>query len=296
MLHDSPPGAILPPWAAEPFRLLSLLEIMEHFKPDVLLDVFGSGLGALRHIPREYKPKGCLGIAFPLAPLLAEGREGDLREVLTRTENFCASYGLAASKTTTRRAIDQLAERKMDSEQLRALSEELHGRLRDELRAAYFLHLTPREADLFSQPRDLWEAVVDRYPSAIRDIEEASKCLAVNRNTACVFHLMRLLERGLRTLGGALNDPGLDPKRNPSWDAILRKCDDELRKPVKDRCAEWRTDDAFFSTATANLRAVKDAWRNPTMHVEKHYDSEEAREIYSAARAFMRHLAGKLSE
>jgi hypothetical protein len=44
-------------------------------------------------------------------------------------------------------------------------------------------------------------------------------------------------------------------------EAILRKCDQELQKPLKDRSAAWSSDEAFFSTATVNLRAIKEAWR-----------------------------------
>jgi hypothetical protein len=138
--------------------------------------------------------------------------------------------------------------------------------------------------------------VQGRFPSASDDVEEAGKCIGLGRNTASVFHLMRVMEVGLRSLGKSLNNPELDPKRNPSWETILRPCDEELKKPLSKRSSEWQTDEQFFSTATANLRAVKDAWRNPTMHVERRYNDEEARDAWNAVRAFMRHLATKVSE
>ena len=110
---------------------------------------------------------------------------------------------------------------------------------------------------------------------------------------ACVFYLMRVLEVGLRALGSSLNNPTLDPKHNPSWEAILKKCDDELAKPMKS-CPQWKTDDLFYSKATANLRAIKNAWRNPTMHVEISYEADEAEDVFNAVRGFMRHLSTKL--
>ena len=42
--------------------------------------------------------------------------------------------------------------------------------------------------------------------------------------------------------------------------------------------------------------AVKDAWRNPTMHVEITYTEEMALDVFRHVQAFMRHLATKLSE
>jgi hypothetical protein len=213
-----------------------------------------------------------------------------VKEELART-------GYTASAATAGRMAETFKnKRPVTYYDLAILSREFYGRLNDKMKATAFLSLSMRETEEYKNPLASWESVVGKYSSAILDIEEAGKCLALGRYTACVFHLMRLVECGLRSLGAALNDPRLDPKQNPSWETILRKCDKELQKPLKDRCIEWKTDEPFFSTATANLRAVKDAWRNPTMHVEKHYDGEEAREIYSATRAFMRHLASKLSE
>jgi hypothetical protein len=40
-----------------------------------------------------------------------------------------------------------------------------------------------------------------------------------------------------------------------------------------------------------HLNAVRNAWRNPTVHPRKHYDPEEAEDVFCASRAFMRALA-----
>jgi hypothetical protein len=133
-----------------------------------------------------------------------------------------------------------------------------------------------------------------KFTVIYRDAEEAGKCLAYDRGTACVFHLMRIMECGLRSLGRSLNDSTLDPKTNPSWEKILGRCDREMQKPLSERSDEWKQDESFYSGATANLRAVKDAWRNPTLHVERDYAPEDAQDVWNAVGAFMRHLAKKL--
>ena len=135
--------------------------------------------------------------------------------------------------------------------------------------------------------------VTTAFPSAVVDIEEAGKCFAFERWTASVFHLMRVMEMGLRVLGDTLKLP---PNTNRNWEAILRKCDEELRKPFADKSPEWKSDEPFFAGATAMLRSVKDAWRNPTMHVEKVYTEEQAQDIWNAVKGFMRHLATQLKE
>jgi hypothetical protein len=277
----------------EPYRPLSLWEIMKSFHPESFLDLIGL-LGFVRLMPNEINV--WLGVKFQLATRLPTAPRDDVLGWFAEVERECTAHGFNTSAITARKAVSLFSRSDVDMDSLRLLAHELHGRLRDEMKATMFLALSMRDADVYAKPREGWDAVIAKFPSAVVDIEDAGKCLGLNRYTACVFHLMRVMEVGLRSLGKSLNDPKLDPKLNPSWDRILSRCDTELQKPRADRSPEWRADDIFFSTSTANLRAVKDAWRNPGLHVEKQYTGEEAEEIWVAVRGFMRHLASKLSE
>jgi hypothetical protein len=107
---------------------------------------------------------------------------------------------------------------------------------------------------------------------------------------------MRVLELGLRALGTSLGDPTLDPNANPTWDRILKRGDGELLKTADKRSKEWQANGEFFTDAIANLRAVKMAWRNPTMHVTGLYDEEKALDVFNTVAALMRHLATELHE
>jgi hypothetical protein len=156
----------------------------------------------------------------------------------------------------------------------------------------------PKErAPLFKKPLEKWETIIAAFPSVTFDIEEASKCLAFRRNTACVFHLMRVMGSGVTALGKTLNEPTLDSSHNLTWDNVLRRCAKESEKEFKDMSPVWQSDKQFFATATAKLYAVKDAWRNPNAHeVGQKYTDEEAEDIYRTIRSFMRQLATKLKE
>ena len=266
---------------------------MKTFHPESFLDLVGL-LGLVRLLPSEVDV--WLGVQFKLELGRSTFPHEEVRSWFGDAERDCIAHGFNTSAVTARRALDMFSRPNPEWERLRLLAHELHGRLRDEMASTMFLSLSMEEANFYSNPRKGWEEVVTGFSSIIVDIEDAGKCFGVNRYTACVFHLMRVVELGLRVLGKSLNDPNLDPKLNPSWDRILSRCDKELQKPHMDRSSEWRRDDAFFSTATANLRAVKDAWRNPGLHIEKQYTGEEAEEIWIAVRGFMRHLATKLSE
>ena len=52
----------------------------------------------------------------------------------------------------------------------------------------------------YKLPKDVFNA----FPSANNDILEASNCLALERGTATVMHLMRVAEVGLKALASAL--------------------------------------------------------------------------------------------
>jgi hypothetical protein len=128
------------------------------------------------------------------------------------------------------------------------------------------------------------------FPSATDDIYEAGCCLALDRETACVMHLMRVCECGLRALAGKLGVPSQN-----DWGAYLRKIDDTLLATVKSSGAR-SSDEQFYAEAAASLDYVRRAWRNPTLHVDKSYSTKRAEEILQAVRSFMGHLATKISE
>jgi hypothetical protein len=172
----------------------------------------------------------------------------------------------------------------------------LKKRVDDELKGRQFLALEPSKTRYYGQRHQFGERVSDNFHSANRDIEEAGNCFALDRYTACVFHLMRVMEVALRVTADTLNDPSINPKTNPSWDSILKKFRQQLEKPSSLRADEWKTDEVFFSGVAATLMAVKDAWRNPTMHVDSNYDEERALDILNAVGAFMRHVAEKLHD
>jgi len=165
--------------------------------------------------------------------------------------------------------------------------------LRNEMEGKVFMHLEPNRVPLAFELHHFGEHTDIAFPLARWDIKEASRCLAFDRGTAAVFHLMRIMEVGLRILGATLHIP---TSSNRSWESILQKCDAEIAKPFKEKSPKWQADEVFLAGATARLRAVKDAWRNPTMHVEAKYTQEQAEGIYGHVQDFMRHLATKLKE
>ncbi len=129
-----------------------------------------------------------------------------------------------------------------------------------------------------------------QFSTANEDIAEAGKCLACGRATACVMHLNRVMEVGLKALAAA---GGVGPQNN--WGKYLSEIEQELQRRMKASGART-ADEQFYAEAHAMFDSVRRAWRNPTMHVAKTYTEERAEEILIAVRSFMRHLATKLHD
>jgi hypothetical protein len=167
-------------------------------------------------------------------------------------------------------------------------------RIHDELETVCLLMVPPDRVNLWEQVEPPFGPEVDaKFPSAADDISEAGKCLALGRATACVSHLMRVLEIGLRSLSAVM---GL-PMANPNWATQL----DQIEKAIRGMGAathgpDWKVEQQFRSEAAAHFRLLKDAWRNHAMHSHARYDVRQAMEIWQSVQAFMRHLATRLSE
>jgi hypothetical protein len=162
-------------------------------------------------------------------------------------------------------------------------------RMRDELNSTTCFLVTVDRAKFFNNKQPFGEKVEQIFPKSIVDIEEASKCLGCARGTACVFHLMRVMEDGLRTVASVL---GITYA--PSWESYIKQIEVKLDLPWKKKSRLWRKQEPFFRDVLAHLHAVKVAWRNPTMHIVNHYTPEQAEDVFNAVRGFMRHLASAL--
>ncbi|MGH6792180.1 MAG: hypothetical protein ACRECF_05515 [Methyloceanibacter sp.] len=168
--------------------------------------------------------------------------------------------------------------------------EELRERIEHELEGKAIYFVSCRVELLESSTPLFGVEVFDAFPSANDDIAEAAACLALGRATACVMHLMRACEVGLKALGARLS---VGPQND--WGSYLREIDKALNERVKQHDIQTHQEQ-FFAEAAASFDHLKRAWRNPTMHVERTYTPERAEAIFEAVRSFMQHLATGISE
>ena len=158
-----------------------------------------------------------------------------------------------------------------------------------ELSSHKFLHMPHEQAKIYyAKPQDNFgKPVVKAYSHGLYDMKEAARCLSVNRYTACVFHLMRLLEIPLRSLWTSTKTKADMPK---NWGGFIGG--------IKDHADSLEGDEQqFYLDAAIYLFAVKQGWRNRTIHeVECKYKKKQAKRIWDSVITFLQHTANHIDK
>ena len=199
----------------------------------------------------------------------------------------CERYGLEASKNFIDTFIKELKESPLQVDYYQYM-ETLNSIIENEKKTFVFLALTSEEKNFYTEKHPFGETIENKFSSLSFDILEASKCIALERYTATVFHLMRVMEGGLNFIAIPL---GIDIAKNPNWHSIIEKIEKNLNAKHGTKDNEWQRHEPEYKNILATINSVKDAWRNPTMHVENKYTPQEAKDIFNNVGAFVRNLA-----
>jgi len=172
------------------------------------------------------------------------------------------------------------------------------ARLRDELSSVTLLELDAKDRGFFEPDAPLFGPdFATKFPSnGAFELEEAAKCIALGRSTASVFHLMRLMEIAVRAVARCLGIPDPLQPADRSWGAVLNKVRDAITAKWPTVAARSSGDGEIFDSLYASLDAVKNPWRNATMHPANKYTAEEAENVFAAVKGFMMKLASRCDE
>ena len=125
------------------------------------------------------------------------------------------------------------------------------------------------------------------WPTASLEIEEAAKCIALGRVVAAVFHCMRCLEVGIEALSVHLEIEPPTKTSDKTWGTILGKIKSKIDEiyPANKRLngTKGHEIEKIYTT----LDAVKNPWRNATMHVDATYLPHEAIQIATCTGFFL---------
>lgn len=267
-------------------RPLTLEELMKRFSPEAYIRLAGE-IGRLRQA---------------LNPITDIPQFGEnLGRTLQGIRDDCERLELAVSVQAVGQAISLSRPNGSD---LSFAIRHVEATISSEMSSRTFLLLEPARVSLAFEPDRFGSVVASAFPSAGWDIEEAARCLAFDRSTASVFHLMKVMEWGLHALAADLDIPKIEE----NWNNAIEQIEKAIRslgdnKPSKQsdlgHLEERRANLSFYSDAATHFRYVKDAWRNHTTHVRRVkvvYTEEKAQQIFDSVKGFMQSLATRLKE
>ncbi len=286
----------VPPWHDAPYRLISWLE-MQKFSAAALFAI-GSVLQQIRHSLRVQGGDPSYALLGGTAVLSAD-EDRELDSWFETIKGFAEMIGLRLTQ-------QRIGEIRLEMTQFRLqggtaskrrmvqLIAELENLIRLEMESGLFLHVPADRADYYGKQDLFGQKARDAFPSASFDVTESGNCYAAGRYTACVFHLMRVLEIGL---GALARQFGVDAAHK-NWQNVI----DQIQAKIAaisanpNKPATWKQDQEFYSQVASHFIVLKDAWRNYTAHARGKYTQEEANTIIVNVRAFMQMLATKLKE
>jgi hypothetical protein len=216
-------------------------------------------------------------------------------------EKLVAELDKLGARVTTkavRRMLRALLDDKtLTWEELGTFSQTINSRLQDEISDVTLLTLSAKERELFTPIDPLFGKDFEaKFPLAVFELDEAAKCMALGRATAAVFHFMRIMEIAIRAVARSLQIPDPTKPVERNWGAILKAIWSGIEKKWPTTASRMHGDGEIFEAIYASLDAVKNPWRNATMHVENKYTDEEAEHVYAAVRGFMRKLSSRMDE
>lgn len=175
--------------------------------------------------------------------------------------------------------------------------EDIESRFHDHLHFVK-LYVIPEERSVLLEGADtlLNHEVAERFPSIWFDCEEAAKCLCFGRYTASIFHAMRMLEIGIASLAKRLNIENPAKSTDRSWGIMLSKIKGAIDSQFPKQYRSADSEGAHLESIYASLDAIKNPWRNATMHVESIYTEEEARHIISCTSILFGRMAQMFDE
>jgi hypothetical protein len=223
---------------------------------------------------------------------------GAIEQNLKLIQGWCVEIRLNGISKYIQKNIEPLKPNLTEREMLKIL-EGVKERIEENLGSIYFKFVPPDESASyhFASVGPWGQQVLDNFSSASYDIEEAIKCRILGRHTACVMHLMRVCEVGLKAYGTSLNVMAQIKSAQADWGSILRIANEEIQKLNKGNDPTWTSDKRrFFEETHAHFHSVRVAFRNRSMHADQQYDYVRAKRIYEAVRDWVRFMAEHLDD
>lgn len=136
----------------------------------------------------------------------------------------------------------------------------------------------PSHRTKYMQARHFMSAATkETFPKARSEMSLAGKCYAVGLYTAAVFHCVRAVEIGLRTMAIELRVELQFPIEQADQETLIGGIEAKIKALKEQTKSEQKDNDQnFYSKAAMEFRYFKDGWRVRVAHTRATYEEPEA--------------------
>jgi len=257
------------PWNTAPYGVVSLFDMLKY------------AAAAFYKLSEEFS-------TLAQTPMLLQKPEIQKQCQLSLNElhDYCEQLELPLSKNQIATIID--AVNGDDIERVRRSFLELQKRVYEELEAKACFCLPGNKVRYWNPVWLLDTPIYDKFRSAWEEFQRAGHCYAFGENTACVFHLMRIVDFGLRQVAKSL---GIEYEAR-NWNGIGNKIQEKMEQKYKTKTADWKKSEPMYAEILTDIQAIGRGHRNPALHeLEKKYEERDAQHMLNVVEGFMLHLA-----
>lgn len=199
MMDRSAPVA-LAPWEAEPYKLVSLREILMpapkpadyDYEGEFIVGLFTNLLFFLGSLDEQ------LWVNTPAQKFQISLHAKEAAKLMEEKWGLRVAAGHTRELAETLEEIATKGDRPIGTASIHDQVTLIRSALHIELETTVFVYVPTVAAVYYRTPlQDVTEDVQKRFSSTLYDFAEAAKCYALSRSTACVSHCMRVLEVGL---------------------------------------------------------------------------------------------------
>jgi hypothetical protein len=228
--------------------------------------------------------------------------EAECKRCLSRIIEEAEFIGLSFTKKGAQRILDLIEHSKNNQtgEPLDVLIagrlDTLEERFYDEVEEINFFYVKSDRLKWFENTELAGDEFKTNFPTANAELIEAGNCFALDRYTACIFHLTRSLEVVLASLHYALKIQEPTDEHDKTWGRTLGRISEKIKENDTTTPPGWASDAEFYKKVNGLLAAVKTPYRDSTIHVASVYDESGAIGVLMAVVGALSHIGKKLKE
>jgi hypothetical protein len=254
-----------------------------HRLPDLSSQQPPSGIMGLGALAALSSPTSSSGVALP-SDWLADEEKDDLTKLLQLVASCCARINIINVQSEIDRITNYVKYERKATVVIHF--KHLRERIVDELRDTGFIHVQKSHAPYYRKSALFGDIVSKKLSKASADITNAGTCYALGQYTACVFHLMRVMEHCVQRFGKKLKVS--INTTTASWYDIMESVNGTIKGMPggKSATAAQRNRKQKLAMAAGRLDHVRIVWRNDVMHPKATYDQAEAFEVIESVHKF----------